>query len=452
MAEIIVMPKLGLTMTEGNLSNWRKAEGDRIEQGDILFDVETDKLSNEIEAKVSGVLRKILVREGEVEVLHPVAIVGTKDEDISALLAEAGGSGPQAGTAGEKRLEAAEADNSPLFDADEATAGEGRIKASPLAKKTAAELGADLTRIPGTGPGGRITAADVQRFKVTAGGNTAGEKKAKASPAAVKIAADLGVEISGIQKDGRIMKSDVQAHFAKSNAQPDVAGTEPEEMTHRVPMNAMRKVIAKRMRESQQISPAVTYNLKVDTTNLGLLREQLKDSVKVTYTDLLVKIAAKALIEHPLLNCSIEDDVLVLRSYANIGVAVGLEDGLVVPVIKNADRKGLREIAEEARVLVAKARNNELASSDMSGGTFTITNLGMYGMESFTPIINQPEVAILGVNAILETPVSVYGQVAVKPLMNLSLTADHRAVDGAVAAAFMQKLKQYIEAPALLLL
>ena len=447
MAEIIVMPKLGLTMTEGNLSNWRKAEGDRIEQGDILFDVETDKLSNEIEAKVSGVLRKILVREGEVEVLRPVAIVGTKDEDISALLAEAGGSEPQAGTAEEKRPEAAEADNGPLPDADEAMAGEGRIKASPLAKRTAAELGADLARIPGTGPGGRITAADVQRFKVRAG-----EKKAKASPAAVKIAAALGVDISGIQKDGRIMKSDVQDHYVQANAQAGEVGPETENMTRRVPMNAMRKVIAKRMRESQQISPAVSYNLKVDTTNLGLLREQLKNSFKVTYTDLLVKIAAKALIEHPLLNCSIENDELVLRSYANIGVAVGLEDGLVVPVIKNADRKGLREIAEEARALVAKARNNELASSDMSGGTFTITNLGMYGMESFTPIINQPEVAILGVNAIVETPVYVNGQIAVKPLMNLSLTADHRAVDGAVAAAFMQKLKQYIEAPALLLL
>lgn len=448
MAEIIVMPKLGLTMTEGNLSNWRKAEGDRIEQGDILFDVETDKLSNEIEAKVSGVLRKILVRDGEVEVLRPVAIIGTEDEDISALLAEAGGSVPQAGTGELNRPEGAEAGDAPLSDAVEAAAVEGRIKASPLAKKTAAELGADLTRIPGTGPGGRITAADVQRFTSV----LTGEKKAKASPAAVKTAAALGVDISGIQKDGRIMKSDVQAHFAKANAQPGDAGSEPAEMTRRVPMNAMRKVIAKRMRESQEISPAVTYNLKVDTTNLGLLREQLKDSCKVTYTDLLVKIAAKALIEHPLLNCSIENDELVLRSYANIGVAVGLEDGLVVPVIKNADRKGLREIAEEARALVGKARNNGLASSDMSGGTFTITNLGMYGMESFTPIINQPEVAILGVNAILETPVAVNGQVAVKPLMNLSLAADHRAVDGAVAAAFMQKLKQYVETPALLLL
>lgn len=443
MAEFIVMPKLGLTMTEGTISNWRKAEGEHIEQGDILFDVETDKLSNEIEAKVSGILRKILVHEGEIEVFRPVAIIGSQDEDISALLSGEGGN-VQGGTDKEVLLEATEPADTPVTS-DEAGKVDGRIIASPLAKKTAGHLEVDLALVQGTGPGGRIIEADVQQAAATKG-----DKKTKASPTAVKTAAALGVDISGIQKDGRIMKTDVQSYYANAH-QAEVANGTAEE-ARRVPMNAMRKVIARRMLESQRISPTVTYNMKVDTTNLALLREQLKDTYKVTYTDLLVKIAAKVLIEYPLLNCSIENDELVLRNYVNIGVAVGLDEGLVVPVVKHADRKGLREMSEEVQELVAKARNNGLAPSDMSGGTFTITNLGMYGMESFTPIINQPEVAILGVNAIIETPVAENGQVTVKPLMNLSLTADHRAVDGAVAAGFMQKLKKYIEKPALLLL
>lgn len=443
MAEFIVMPKLGLTMTEGTISNWRKAEGEHIEQGDILFDVETDKLSNEIEAKVNGVLRKILVQEGEIEVFRPVAIIGSQDEDISALLSGEGGN-VQGGADKEVLPEATEFSDTPVTS-DDAGKADGRIIASPLAKKTAGHLAVDLALVQGTGPGGRIIEADVQQAAATKG-----DKRTKASPTAVKTAAALGVDISGIQKDGRIMKTDVQSYYANAH-QAEVANGTAEE-ARRVPMNAMRKVIARRMLESQRISPTVTYNMKVDTTNLALLREQLKDTYKVTYTDLLVKIAAKVLIEYPLLNCSIENDELVLRNYVNIGVAVGLDEGLVVPVVKHADRKGLREMSEEVQELVAKARNNGLAPSDMSGGTFTITNLGMYGMESFTPIINQPEVAILGVNAIIETPVAENGQVTVKPLMNLSLTADHRAVDGAVAAGFMQKLKKYIEKPALLLL
>ncbi|WP_025699052.1 dihydrolipoamide acetyltransferase family protein, partial [Paenibacillus forsythiae] len=217
-------------------------------------------------------------------------------------------------------------------------------------------------------------------------------------------------------------------------------------------MSAMRKVIAKRMRESVDISPSVTYNMRLDTTALANLRRQLQASRKITYTDLLVAITAKALLEFPLLNCSIEGNELVFHKAVHIGVAVGLEGGLVVPVVRDAHLKGLGEISEEVRLLAAAARDNALTPAEMTGGTFTITNLGMYGMESFSPIINQPEVAILGVNAIVDTPVAVNGEVVVKPLMNLSLTADHRAVDGAVAAGFMQRIKAYAENPALLLL
>lgn len=245
------------------------------------------------------------------------------------------------------------------------------------------------------------------------------------------------------------MKEDIRSFAATSNQ--TAAQTTVQEVK-RVPMNSMRRIIAKRMLESQAVSPTVTYNMKLDTTALGALRQQLKDTIKVTYTDLLVSIVAKSLLEFPLLNCSIEGTELVMRNYAHIGVAVGLEEGLVVPVVKNTTQKGLAEISQEVKRLAAGARNNSLASEEMTGGTFTITNLGMYGMESFSPIINQPEVAILGVNAIVDTPVVANGEIVIRPLMNISLTADHRAVDGAVAAQFMQKIKAYVEKPALLLL
>ncbi|GGF99516.1 dihydrolipoamide acetyltransferase component of pyruvate dehydrogenase complex [Paenibacillus albidus] len=442
MAELIVMPKLGLTMTEGTISNWRKAEGDTVAQGDILFDVETDKISNEVEAKLGGVLRKIIVEEGTVDIFQPVAVIGDANEDISALLG--GGVMPvaeQVGTPADAGAAAATAGEASVH------AASGRIKASPYAKKTAAGLSVDLQQVKGTGPQGRITEGDVRKYAIEGGSGAA--PKVKISPAAAKEAAALGIDPSGLHKEGRIMKEDIRS-IAAASSQTAVQAAVQE--VKRVPMNSMRKIIAKRMLESQAVSPAVTYNMKLDTTALGALRQQLKDTLKVTYTDLLVSIVARSLLEFPLLNCSIEGTELVMRNYVNIGVAVGLEEGLVVPVVKNAYQKGLAEISQDVKRLAAGARSNTLTSDDLTGGTFTITNLGMYGMESFSPIINQPEVAILGVNAIVDTPVAINGEIIIRPLMNISLTADHRAVDGAVAAQFMQKIKAYVENPALLLL
>ncbi|MEK5238863.1 dihydrolipoamide acetyltransferase family protein [Paenibacillus sp. FSL L8-0470] len=449
MAELIVMPKLGLTMTEGTISNWRKAEGDTVAQGEILFDVETDKISNEVEAKVGGVLRKIIVEEGTVEIFQPVAVIGNASEDISALL---GGGGMPAVPAPEQGRALADTGVA-TSDSSETSlhAAGGRIKASPYAKKTAGLLSVDLQQVKGSGPQGRITEGDVRKYAAEGGSRSV--DKLKISPAAAKEAAALGIDLSGLHKEGRIMKEDIRSFAAASNqtaVQTAVQAAVQE--VKRVPMNSMRKIIAKRMLESQAVSPTVTYNMKLDTTALGALRQQLKETLKVTYTDLLVSIVARSLLEFPLLNCSIEGTELVMRNYANIGVAVGLDEGLVVPVVKNPAQKGLAEISQEVKRLAAGARNNSLTSEQMTGGTFTITNLGMYGMESFTPIINQPEVAILGVNAIVNTPVAVNGEVVIRPLMNISLTADHRAVDGTVAAQFMQKIKAYVEKPALLLL
>lgn len=430
MAEFVLMPKMGLTMTEGLLTNWRKQEGDTVNKGDILFDVETDKLTNEYEAKSSGVLRKILVNEETVKILVPVAVIGTADEDISELLKQAGG----------KAEEAPKIKEEPRTEAVPPAAKSGdRIKISPRAKKTAKELNVDYNLVAGTGPGGAITEDDIKKF--------AEKPKVKISPAASVVAEQLNVDTEKIHKDTRIMKEDVIKYKLDENL---TKYADPQE--YRKPMSTMRKVIAKRMLESVQTSPAVSFNIKVDTTAMKQLRDDLKENIKVSYTDILVKIVSMVLLKYPLLNSTVDGDEIVTRNYVNMGVAVALPTGLLVPVVRFSNVKGLKDISKDIKDLGERARTNKLTPDELSGGTFTISNLGMFGIESFTPIINQPEAAILGVNAIIQEPVAINGEVVIKPMMNLSLTADHRVVDGAVAAEFMSKLKEYIEKPGLLLL
>ncbi|OFV71921.1 dihydrolipoamide acetyltransferase family protein [Acetobacterium wieringae] len=438
MAKFLVMPKLGLTMTEGNIANWRKAEGDSVAMGEIIFDVETDKITKEFESPGAGIIRKILVEEGTVAVLKPIAILGTAEEDITALLAEA--ENLTDSPASEVKSTAAEPD-SVVATSSQPVAG-GRIKASARTKKIAAEQNIDLAQVTGTGPQGAITEKDVNEFALRA--KTAAPK---ISPTAGVIADGLGIDPGQISKDGRIMKADVLAFKQKADL---LRFADPQESSK--PMSAMRKIIASRMSASQETAATVNYNQRVDTTAMKQLREELKSSAKITYTDILVKILARVLLEFPLLNSSIVGTDIVTRNYVNIGVAVALPDGLIVPVVKFANKLDLGEISREIKALAEKARNNELESDEITGGTFTITNIGMYGMESFTPIINQPEVAILGINTIIDTPMVVDGQVVIKPMMNLSLTADHRVVDGSVAAQFVARLKELIEKPGLLLL
>lgn len=430
MAEFVVMPKMGLTMTEGLLTNWRKREGDTVNKGDILFDVETDKITNEIEAKTSGVLRKILVDEKTVKILVPVAIIGTEDEDISKLLKQVEGEQvePEKEETSEK-----EAVPSPVKKTG------ARVKISPRAKKTANELNVDYNLVTGTGPSGAITEDDIKKF--------AQQPKTKVSPTAAVVAEQLGVNIKKIQKDTRVMKADVVKYKLDENF---AKYADPQE--YRQPMTTMRKVIAKRMLESVQTSPSVSFNIKIDTTSMKQLRDELKDTFKVSYTDILVKIVSIVLLDYPLLNSTVDGDEIVTRNYVNMGVAVALPAGLLVPVVKFANVKGLKDISKEIKDLGERARTNKLTPDELNNGTFTISNLGMFGIESFTPIINQPEVAILGVNTINKEPVVINDEIVIKPMMNLSLTADHRVVDGAVAAEFLAKLKEYIEKPGLLLL
>jgi len=434
MANKIVMPKLGLTMKEGKIIKWYKKEGEMVQAGETLFEAATDKLTNEVESSVSGFVRKLLANEGDVvPCLQLVAIIGDKDEDISSLLV-----GEAAKNNEEEKRDTVSNDNKENLKGIEDKSK--RVKASPVAKKLAEEKGIELSDIVGTGPEGRITKEDVEKYLEN-------KDKVKASPMAVKISSHLDVNLADINKQGRIMKQDVLDFNRKREF---IESANP--IDERLPMSQMRKVIAQRMSQSWNISPAVTYDIKIECTNLERLKNELKDVQKVTYTDLLVKIAAKTLLEFPLVNCSIDGEELIIRNYVNIGVAVAIDHGLVVPVIKYANAKGLKDISSEIKELSFKAKTNQLSSDDLTGGTFTVTNLGMFGIDSFSPIINQPEVAILGVNTIAEVPVLENGTLINKPFMNLSLTADHRAVDGAVAAQFLYRLRQYIEKPGMLLL
>lgn len=433
MAAFIIMPKLGMTMETGVLTKWLKKEGDKVEKGEPVFELETDKLNTVVEATESGVLRKILVPEGtEVAILKEVGVIGGAEEDISALTGGASAPVEKAEMVPEAEKTAAPVPASQRSD--------GRIVASPRAKVVARELGIDIAKVP-AGEKGRITERDVRNYRPSDG--------PKVSPLAEKMAADLEIDLRLLKKDGRIMAADLARALRDAQCGGVVQETVREE---RRAMNGMRKAISHNMLASHMTSPTVTYDISVDMTNMREYRAQLMaGGLKVSYTDLLVKFVAKALTEFPLLNCSIEGDEIIFKHYINMGVAVALDDGLVVPNITDADQKSLAEISAELKELSTAARNGTLSMDKMRGGTFTITNLGMFGIESFSPIINQPEVAILGVNTMKDELVIRDGEQSIRPIMKLSLTADHRAVDGAVAARFLQRVKQLLELPALML-
>ena len=444
MAKVVVMPKLGLTMTEGTVSKWLKKVGDAVNEGEPLFEVETDKLTNTIEASASGVLRHLFVEEGvTVPVLDKVAIIAAADEDIAALMGGAAAPAPAAEAAPAAAPAAAAAPA-------EKKAG-GRVIATPAAKKLAKEKGIDLALVTGTGPNGRITEDDVKNYTPAPAAPAAPAveeaPKVKASPLAAAVAADLGLDLEKIGAKERVLAEDILRYLESTREKAEEA---PKEEL--VPMNGMRKAIAKNMLNSHMTSPTVTANLSVDMSAMKAYREQLKaKDIKVSYTDLLVKFVAKALTEYPLLNCSVEDNKIRYKHYVNMGVAVALDNGLVVPNVTDADKKSLTEISAEIKELAKLAREGGLPMEKLRGGTFTITNLGMYGVESFTPIINQPEVAILGVTTMEDRAVVRGGEIVIRPMMTLSLTFDHRVVDGSVAAEFLQRVKTLMENPALML-
>lgn len=453
MAQEVLMPKLGLTMTEGTIEEWKYKEGDSVKKGDILFSVATDKLTNDVEAEADGVLLKILLPEGETAPCKAViAYIGEAGEVIAAGNASTESTAAQAPASSAAAVPA----KTPAVTRDPGAP----VLASPAAKKLAKEKGVDLALIAGTGPKGRITLEDVEAY-LTAPKVNEPAAEVKTSPLAAKLAEELGVDVSKIQTDGRVMKADVLTAAGvctaapAAEAAPAISAGDNDEAP--VKVNPLRRSIAANMSNSWHTSPRVTYTFAVDVTAMKALRAKLKDSlkeqgIKLTYNHILMKVVAKALMEFPDVNASFADNMLTRHKHVNMGLAVAKGDGLIVPNVKNADSKSLAEIAKETEALIEATRSGKIDMKDMTGGTFTITSLGPYGVRSFSPIINQPELAILGVCDIVDTPIVCNGEIVIRPMMNLCLTADHRVVDGVMASKFMKRVVELLENLYLLLI
>ncbi len=434
MAVKVVMPKLGMAMTEGVVVKWLKEDGARVEKGERIAVIMSKKITYEVEAPASGILRHVARVKETKAVGVPIAYITEPGEEVPVEV--------EAPPPAEAVAEVAAPAPAPAASAREE---KPFVKASPAARRLAREKGVDLTQVKGTGPEGRVTEADVLRFI---------EKREKApppppvlaSPMAKRLAREHGIdlaEVTGTGPGGRITEKDVRAFIeAREKAPPE--GAPPARV---IPFVGMRQMIAERMTQSLQTMAQVTIQAEVDATELVRLREQLKAEFDLTYTDLLIKAVAKALKAHPLLNATLVGDDIHLLEEVHIGMAVALEDGLLVPVVRDADKKSLHEIAQETRRLAQGAREGTLTVDEVTGSTFTITNLGAYGVDGFTPIINPPEVAILGVGRIVDKPAIHEGQIVRRSMMVLSLTIDHRIVDGAPGAEFLRTVREILESP-----
>ncbi len=431
----IVMPKLGLTMTEGTLVRWLKAAGETVQQGDILFEFESDKSLLEYEAPAGGVVTEILISAGEtVPCGAPVAVLTTAaDRPLEIEPPSAAVSQPVAAPA--------QPTSQPFFQPTDHP-----ILATPAAKRLARESGIDLATLSGRGPQGRIQLADVEQAIAAA----APIAPKTGTPLAKRLAGELGLDwtrLQGSGPGGRVVREDV-LQAAQSEPPPEVAPAVPVEVQ---PLAGVRGVIARRMSQSAFTAPHVTLFTEVDATNLVWARRQLNAElggvIKISYNALLLAIVARALVEHPALNgCLVGEEIHRYREI-HLALAVDTERGLLAPVVRQVDKLNLIEIQHTLDGLVERALAGQSSPDELSGGTFTLTNLGMYEVDGFTPIINQPQAAILGCGRIQAKPAAIEDKVAVRQMMTLSLSFDHRLVDGGPAARFLQRVKQLVERP-----
>ena len=407
MAEVIRMPKMSDTMTEGVIVSWLKKVGDDVKPGDILAEVETDKATMELENYVKGTLLHIgIPAGGSVPVDALIAIVGQKGDDISALLNGASAPVTPAKTEDTKvEKVTTPAPSAPIAN----TSTDSRVKASPLAKKIADEKGIDINNVSGSGDGGRIVKRDVETFTSSSKGGS-------------KINITL----------------------------PTVIGQESFE---EVPVSQMRKVIARRLSESKHTAPHFYLTMSINMDKAIEARKSMLEYslVKISVNDIIIKAVAGALRKNPAANASWLGDKIRYNHHINIGVAVAIEDGLIVPVVKFADSKSLSHISAEVKELAEKAKNKKLQPNEFEGNTFTISNLGMFGIDEFTAIINSPDACILAVGAAKETVIVENGQMKIANVMKVTLSCDHRVVDGAVGSAFLKTLKELLENPVKLL-
>mgnify|MGYP004710945357 CR=1 FL=1 len=403
MAYEVLMPQLGLTMEEGTVSQWIKHEGDEVKTGDVILEITTDKLTNEVTSEHDGVLLKIVAQEGE-------------DVPVKGLLCYVGQAGESVGDAPAAAAAPAAAPAAPAAAPAAAPVAGARLRVSPLARKTAAKLGVDLSKLTGSGPSGRIRQQDVLAAANAA--QTAAPAPAAAAAPAARPAAKGGLEL---------MEGDTVVKLA-----------------------GMRKVVAQRMLQSHTEIPPVTQNTKVDVTELMKFRKMLlaETGSKYSVNDLILKATAKCLRAHPEVLVSLDGDQVIQRAHVNLGMAVALDAGLIVPVIRDADRLGLDALSAAAKDLASRAKSNKLTPDEYKGSTFSVSNLGMFGIETFTPIVNQPDAAILGACAVEdELVMDDQGGISKHQVMRLSFTYDHRLIDGAVAAKFVMALRDLLEKP-----
>ncbi len=428
MATEVKLPRLGQGMESGTIVKWLKGEGEAVKKREPLYELDTDKVTQEVEAEADGVLLKILVDSGEVDVGTTIGVIGKEGEEVTsgngAKPAEAraepddetdpaveeedeaqteGSSAPQMDD--QRRIGQEAAAATAAAEPVAAAVDGGRVKASPLARRLAREKGIELGQLTGSGPEGRIVAEDVERFEV-------------AAPAAAPLAAAAG-EVEEIE------------------------------------LTSTRKTIARRLTEAWQ-APVFQLMVSADMTRANELRERLvarlaDGETKPTVSDLLTKVAAAALVRHPAVNAHFTGESIRRFPAAHVGIAVAAPNGLVVPVLRDADRRTIQELATARADVVGRARDGKLQRADLEDGTFTISNLGMYGIEQFVAVLNPPQAAILAVGSTVETPVVRAGEVVVRPLLTLTLTCDHRAIDGAEGAAFLRTVKELLEEPALAL-
>jgi len=391
----VIMPKFGLQMKDGIIVEWLKKEGDEVKKGELLLVVETDKANIEVEAPASGILKVIIEKEKS---LVPVG-------GLLAMITNLGEELPEIDEHVKMSLNALEPQQkkTETIEKERARAVAGRkMNISPLARRLAEEHGIDMTAIEGSGPGGRIVKHDIMKT----------------------------IEKTGITPEFQSARIDAV-----------------------IPLTIMRKRIAQRLSESHATNVHVTHVIEVDTTDLlrlcqaSLVQTKEGSSIRVSINDILVKTLAIALKKYPLLNSTLDKEEVKVFGNVNLGVAISINEGLIVPVIRNAEQKSIVEIAKELEELIEKARKGTLSLQELTGGTFTLSNLGMYGISIFTPIINPPQSAILGVGRISDKPVVIEGEVAIRSIMPLSLSFDHRIIDGALAAQFLQELKRILEEP-----
>lgn len=460
MAEIIIMPKLGFNMSVGKLVRWYKDEGDQVKKGEPVFAVETDKTSIDIEATQDGVFRKKFIEEGDcVDVTLPIAIIADKNENIDSVINDCLGQlGKGASTAAEEAaapiLAAVKQGTVTMAPAD------GKNKITPRAKRVAAEKGMDITalNIVGTGYKGGICEKDILDYL--------DKNKVKATPLAKKLAQVDGIDIKdvlGTGINGKILKKDVEGLLNNEVTQGETASDaifiNEKEVLEIAEYTGVRKIIGDRLSQSFVTSPHIFFTQKINLQKLLNLRKDINASQekKTSVTDYIAKAAVKALQKYPDVNSALEGQKIIKYKTVNIGIAVAAPTGLIVPVVKNAEKMDVVEISKVSNVLVEKARNGRLTPDEYTGGTFTISNLGMAGIESFTAIINPPEAAILAVSAtkdevVVEVNENGNKEMIIRPMMNITLSADHRIVDGMLAAVFVGEIKRLLENPLSLLL